>query len=128
MEYQIEYYPEDAIIQLTVIGEFARQDFTEFTKAAITAFEKYQSHRILLDVRQAVSKLTTVDIFNSPKAAQELGISARSKIAVVYQIQSEDYYFFENTSFNRGLNLKLFTDIQAARKWLIETPTGPTKV
>lgn len=128
MEFRLEYNPEDFIIQITVIGEFNNQDLNKTTAALIKAQQKYGSHRILLDHRQAIPELSTVEIFQRPKIAKSLGLSILSKIAVIYGVQEEDYRFFETTSFNQGFNMKLFTEINTAKRWLIETPTGPTKV
>jgi hypothetical protein len=39
--------------------------------------------------------------------------------AIVKNKQSDSFSFFENASVNRGVNTKVFTDAESARKWLL---------
>jgi hypothetical protein len=122
MDFTVEFILKDSIIQATVIGEFDNQELSKVSTALIEAQQEHDCYNILFDCRRAVSKLRTIEIHQRPKVAQSLGLSMHSKIAVVYKIQVDDYQFYENTAYNQGMIVKLFSDFRKARKWLLEAP------
>ncbi len=76
--------------------------------------------RLLMDISQATWALTTVDIFDLCVAQVEV-LPQGIAVAVVIrpgQISSEDVQFGETTSLNRGVTLRAFVDLEAARRWL----------
>ena len=80
----------------------------------------------LSDYRQVRLKLSTMEIFKVPQIMQAEFSSLnlwvnRLKRAVVAAEDLEDYRFYENAAINRGQHLKVFTDINEAKKWLSES-------
>jgi hypothetical protein len=121
MEFTIEFIPDDSIIFATIVGEFNNQELSQVSTALVEAQREHGCNHILFDSRKAISKLRTIEIHHRPKVAQALGLSMHSKIAVVFKIQVEDYKFYENTAYNQGMVVKLFSDISKARKWLLDS-------
>lgn len=128
MGYQIEYLSEDDIVQVSVSGEFNFEGILNIATETVRELSKYGSHRVLQDQRDAKLELSTLEIFKLPRVARALGLANNTKIALVYRENLVDYQFVETTTVNQGYVLKIFSDLKAAKKWLIETPTGPTKL
>jgi len=78
---------------------------------------------ILNDMREAVMKLSTLEIYELPKLMSEASASSGLKMynikrAFVAATDLDDYKFFETVTANRGQYAKLFFDIDEAKKWL----------
>jgi len=128
MGYTIEYIAEDDIVQVTVIGTFNFDCTLDMTSDVIKQLSNNGSHRLLQDHRQASLEMSTLEIFKLPRVAKAFGLASNTKVALVYDPEQKDYQFIETTTVNQGYVLKIFTDIREAKIWLIETPTGPTKL
>ncbi|MDD2923357.1 MAG: hypothetical protein PHQ36_13820 [Anaerolineales bacterium] len=77
------------------------------------------------DYREATVILSTMDIYDLPKIISDTlalaGLPAHKfKRAIIPPKISEDFYFFETVTLNRGQNTKLFQDVEEAKKWLFE--------
>jgi hypothetical protein len=69
--------------------------------------------------------LSTLEIYALPKIiadiATSLGINVyKIKRAVVASSDSDDLRFKENVTVNQGQHLRIFQNIDQARKWLLE--------
>jgi hypothetical protein len=128
MGYSIEYVEEDDIVQVTVVGPFSFDSTLDMTSDVIRELSNNGSHRLLQDHRQASLEMSTLDIFKLPRVAKAFGLASNTKVALVYNQDQKDYKFIETTTVNQGYVLKVFADIREAKQWLIETPTGPTKL
>ena len=128
MGYTIEYLEEDDIVQVTVGGPFSFDSTLDMTSDVIKELSNNDSHRLLQDHRQASLEMSTLEIFKLPRVAKAFGLSSNTKVALVYNQDHKDYKFIETTTVNLGHVLKIFTNIREAKRWLIETPTGPTKL
>jgi hypothetical protein len=75
-------------------------------------------------MRHARLTKETLDIYHMPKSAKQAGIVPGFKRALVVSELSSDFHFLETVFVNQGHIVKLFTDIDAARGWLLnkETP------
>jgi len=80
----------------------------------------------LSDYRQVRLKLSTIEIFKVPQLMQGEFASLNLRVnrlirAVVAAEDLKDYLFYETAAINRGQHLKVFTDIDEAKKWLSES-------
>ena len=80
---------------------------------------------MLSDYRQAELDLSTLDIYLTPRLLAEAlaphGVRASSiKRAIVVSGNLKDFHFFETVTLNTGQDLRMFQDMDAARKWLLE--------
>jgi hypothetical protein len=79
----------------------------------------------LIDYTEATVDISLLQILN---AAENISIISENlgnmkfhlKRAFVTLNHNEDIRFFENVSVNRGQNLKLFKEVESARKWLLD--------
>jgi len=76
--------------------------------------------RILCDERGLTYDLSTMDTYAAAEAVSKYSTSI-SRIAIVCRPEFlEAGIFFENVAANRGLQLRMFTDIGEAERWLSE--------
>jgi len=77
--------------------------------------------QFLVDDREMVPELSTLEIHELPATLERMGLGKRDRAAVVYNKTSPeamDFRFFEDTARNRGFRIRLFTDMADALKWL----------
>jgi hypothetical protein len=90
----------------------------EYAQAVIEAAHKYQSINILCDERSLTYNLSTFDTFELANFASQYAKFCR-KIAIVCNPDClESGKFYETVSQNRGLIVKVFTELSEAEEWL----------
>lgn len=87
-------------------------------KDLVTESETAGKYHVLVDTRGADVRLSTTDIFNLGVAVA--AASARDKVALLVPPGEQvNASFLETVSYNRGANLRAFTDFETAITWLI---------
>lgn len=105
-------------------------DLVLVIQKAVEALEEARQHssqKFLIDDREATLALDTLQLYELPKALERIGLSKCAKVAVVYTITSpsaHDFQFFETVAVNQGFDVKLFTSIESALRWLKEESDG----
>jgi len=123
MAHTITYNPETHFIETKFQGSVASDEMKEiFSEALQIAIEK-ETFLFLSDFREATINLSTLEIYELPKAmsntAIQLGLKPyQIKRAIVTNKDFKDSTFSENTNVNNGLRAKFFNDIEEAKKWL----------
>ena len=82
-------------------------------------------HQFLVDDREMVPELSTLEIHELPDTLGRMGLGKDDRAALVYTKTSPkaaDFRFFENTARNRGFSIRLFSDMDAALDWLRQVP------
>jgi hypothetical protein len=75
-------------------------------------------HRVLCDETGLEYRIGTLDTYEIGKFLSE-NVSSLLRIAIVCNPAFvADAIFFENVTVNRGLTLRMFTDMDKAREWL----------
>ena len=121
-DYTITLDPENLIVRIVVHGKFNKEIGEEIISNARKTASEHQYH-ILCDVTKAKADVSLVDWFYLPRTLPVLqNLETRSiKTAVIIAPgdQENDYKFYENVTYNVGLNLKIFFKEEEAIKWLI---------
>ena len=118
----VNYHTEQGILVVTLVGDLSQQDALRVQQEASKRQKEHGIRGILVDARLARSRMSTIDRFELLSSFQER-FSSTTKHAVVYSPGNHDLSevtFAENVAFNRGVRLKMFTDIDEARDWLSE--------
>lgn len=125
MPHKVIYNPELRIIESKLIGDMTLGEVDELlVKIAKIAKEK-DCLLILNDFREVSQKLSILQIYRLPDQIRNIfatfGINVSlCKRANVVANDLDDYIFHENVMVNRGQIEKVFTDIDQAKRWLIE--------
>ncbi len=126
MSHTVIYNSELHIIESKLQGDMTIGEVEEIvTEIAKIAKEK-DCRLIFMDFRNVLKKLSMVEMYRLPDrlknifAAFDINILAYKRANVVAK-DLDDYIFHENVMVNRGHNEKVFTDIDQAKEWLMET-------
>ena len=126
MSNTVIYNSELHIVESKLEGDMTIGEVEEIvTKIAKIAKEK-NCRLIFTDFREVSRKLPMWQIYELPNrlknifAAFDINVLVYKRANVVAR-DLDDYIFHENVMVNRGQNEKVFTDIDRAKEWLMET-------
>lgn len=96
------------------------EDVLNYTNAIIDAALQYNAHRILCDERDLEYNLSIGETFQLAEIVAEKHKYA-VRIAIVYHPKFiRDAQFYETVATNRGLIIKVTSNIDLALRWLME--------
>ena len=99
-------------------GEFNLEAGKQCIDAMVEACSQSKISRALLDCRNMTGEIEIMESFMVAKYGVKM-IGSISKCALVgREDQMFPDNFVENVAVNRGINLKLFTDVEKAVDWL----------
>lgn len=125
MAHTVTYNLEMGIIETSAQGKLtlneAKELISEITECAIAN----NCFLCLSDYHEAIIDMSTFQIYDIPKilsnVVDSLGLHPNKfKRAIIVEKGLRDFSFFETVSRNSGQNIKLFRDIDEAKKWLFE--------
>jgi hypothetical protein len=109
---------KEAYILFDLTGEFNQEAGKKCIDAMVEACSQSQISKALLDCRNMGGEIQILESFMVAKYGVRM-IGSISKLALVgREDQMFPDNFVENVAVNRGINLKLFTDIEKAIDWL----------
>jgi len=121
MAWKIQVDPEMGFIHTVYSGTLTERDVKESTVEALALAPGDGPRLFLTDVRDAESRLSTLDIYNVPKQWDALRADRRNKLALVVPGDKKiwsDAQFYETICNNRGWNVKVFAEQAPAIDWL----------
>ncbi len=126
MTHTITYNPAVGIIETVVQGPITLSEAKEIVSEIIQVAAENDCFLCLTDYRQAIIDMSTSDIYSIPKiiSNKQGSTGLHSKIfkrAIVVEKGLKDFRFLETVTLNTGQHIKLFTDMDEAKKWLFET-------
>lgn len=122
MRYSIRPSENRDYIVLAVVGDFKGRDMMKYIIESHALGKDLRINRYLVDVTRARnidSILGNYDFAYSDIKKQK-GIDLGARIAAVVSPGDQSHDFIETVLFNAGLSIKLFTDPEMARKYLLE--------
>jgi hypothetical protein len=128
LEYKIE--PQTGYLRMTCGGQYESSLNDEITDQVMWACEKYQPSKMLIDTLQVEGQMSTMDRYNlaTLSAKKYLDEKLAGKIQscrfayVGNDPMIDPRRFGETVAVNRGINLKVFTDMKEALAWLEVEP------
>jgi len=126
MSHTVIYNSELRIVESKLQGDMTLSEVEEIvTKIAKIAKEK-DCRLIFIDFRKVSQKLSILEMYRLPDRTKNIFASFGMNVSLykranVVAKDLEDYIFHENVMVNRGQNEKVFTDIDKAKEWLMET-------
>lgn len=100
-------------------------DLETYGLAIIHACVEHGVTRVLCDETALEYRLDTVDTYRAAEFMSQ-HVPALAKAAIVCQPRGlEAACFWEDAAVNRGLHVRVFTDLAAARSWLQDSRPGP---
>ena len=125
MSHTVTYNPETHIVETKAHGNLTLDEAKELISDIGQACVENNCFLCPSDYRDVTLKLSTLDIYSIPHILSEtlasMGLPANKvKRAVVVAKDTRDFEFFETVTINNGQNIKLFQDIDEAKKWLLK--------
>lgn len=119
IEYSIEY--KENLLRVTAKGfDDDLQDVLGYVDAIVKAAFEYQSQLILCDERNLEYRITTLDTFQLAEFASQYA-KHLAKIAIVCNEKClEEAKFYQTVTTNRGLQVKVMTNLEEAENWLLK--------
>ena len=118
MSVEIEVVENKDFFEFIVKGTLDLPSLKETVNALKDAQEKYNATRILVNAIGLSGELGELDRYSIGKyAAGELSRNVKFAMLAEDRLVNK---FFENVAFNRGLNLIVVDNRQAALDWLLE--------
>jgi hypothetical protein len=119
MSYEINYDEEQRRIDVTFTGKVTMPVVREYIATLLPILEETQCSRLLSDCLNAEIQLTSMDIMQFPKLAEQSPLTARLKRAVLVTPGTSGYELYETLSNIQGQNVKAFSDRAEALRWLM---------
>lgn len=127
MAYLLTIDEQPSHLHATVTGTHSAQNALRFLEEAYEACVQRGHSAVLLEMNLTGPSLDMGSIFGVIAQRSADGVKLR-KIAYVDASarDPEKMKFAETVAVNRGLNIRLFRDLDAAKRWMSDTP-GPTQ-
>jgi hypothetical protein len=126
MTHTVTYNPDPGVIHTIAQGKLTLSEAKEIiTEIAQLAIEK-NCFLCLSDYRQVTMEMTTLQIHDLPKILSTIVASlglrpSQFRRAIIAEKDSKDYLFFETVTLNNAQQVRLFQDVEEAKKWLLQT-------
>ena len=121
MPYAVAFEKDAGYVLVKLLGEVSRKDHEQSTKEATHAVRAHRCHELLVDASEAAARMplgSTYKFVSSLPERYPVGI----RIALVVHEDDYEYLrFVENVARNRGLMLRLFKDLNAAKGWIAKS-------
>ena len=123
--YTVSYNPEFHCIEVELRGDVDLSIAEEVRAEAIKLVKKHNCLSLLADLRKCTPGMSIFDILEQPQKFAEKAVEKdlhphRFKRALVLGQETETPKFYETVALNRGHNVRLFCDLEGARRWLSE--------
>ena len=121
MAHQLRVEHRGAYLHAVVEGDNTPEDVAEYLADVRRACEASGCPRVLVEENLRGPSLRTMEIF---AIAEKGGANAAGAITMVAYLDvnsehaAKDMEFAANVAANRGLNVRVFTDLREAEKWL----------
>lgn len=120
MEYEISRVAGEPFLLVTLHVDVTRALVLEFAQAASAEAGKLGLPGVLVDVRQSRSAEAVFGQYTLARDLLNADVDPRLRVASVVSPEDHSHDFVETVTRNRGFNVRLFTDMEAAKAWLRE--------
>lgn len=114
----MSYLADKNIILIKVTGVCDASSTVPIIEVVQAKAERHGCTNWLLDMREAIRCLDNLDYYRRPELYRNLNVSTAVRKAVVFPDIGEQERFYEAVCRNKGFNISVFSDIDAAMGWL----------
>ncbi len=119
MAIEYSFKPQGELMLVTASGhDDSLEDTIDYGMAVLKACLENQCTRVLCDERELEYRLGTVDTYQLAETAVQAAPKLVRIAIVIGPENLEDAAFYETVAKNRGLSVKVFQEMNEARKWL----------
>lgn len=134
MSYALKTRKESDYLYVEATGTRTPESVLGVASACAAACKEHGCYRLLLDTRRMTGRLTTVDTYEvAGKRLPLLGRGLTLRVAILVARENKArIQLFEDVAVNMGINLRIFSNVNAALRWLnagnrsgSDSPTRP---
>jgi hypothetical protein len=119
MKWEFHYHEEPNYLEVIVSGTLSHDELNKMAVERWSELRKYHCRKILFDFTQITSMLDTIDIYHRPEQSEKVGVLRQNyAAAVVPVIYIHEFRFMETVYKNRGFDLNIFDEKEAAINYL----------
>ena len=111
----------DDVLYCRVTGSNSVQNVIHYLNELHAAMEKYALRKVLIEENLSGKSLSIVEMFHVIRTANKTILSLPHQIAYVDinpEHNHDNLKFAETAAFNRWINMRLFSTVDNAEKWL----------
>lgn len=110
------------VIELVYFGSVSSKELIEAVDAAIEISKKKNTKLVLADCIKMTGGHSLLDLWALVNIYFTRDLRGLKEAIVLPSLKSSGQFvrFYETASLNRGLNVKVFSDIAEAREWLVD--------
>jgi hypothetical protein len=123
MPWELRMIEESQIIETVFSGINSMNELVQAVQTNMEMGQKHGINRFLADCTALDGGTSLTDIFHLAEFYDSLPIDRHLKEAVLLPVLPDaksDLQFFETTTRNRGFDIRVFEDRQAAIDWLLD--------
>ncbi len=120
MEWTFEYWEEIKTLYIKTRGRLTANDANKMVADAVAAMSEHQCARQIVDHRATEFDLAIAEYYQRPSINEQIGISRKWKIAMVFKTLNENTQFMETVFKNRGYIFRQFSSLEEARDWVLD--------
>lgn len=125
MEYTVQLDGENKIVSAIAKGKWDSETDNAMVQEIMGMVEANTILKVLLDIRELQFGHSVLQVFQRAQEMREkrkkVDTTSR-KVAIVYSATLQvNMPFFETASQNRGLPYRVFTEMDEAKEWLLQT-------
>jgi hypothetical protein len=127
MPWQVRYLADIHVIETVYSGRFSVEELNEVVVATLDLGREEESNLYLGDCSHLEAPDSLVDVYGLVEFYESLPVDRRSKEAIVLpaaQKAQADLVFYETAALNRGFEVRVFVERDAAIAWLTEPSAG----
>ena len=113
-----EYLEDKGIDMVKLSGTYNFDVENDLHKEMASQHKKHNAKKSLWDFREAEVMGNTMSLYKRPERYEQSGLKRSTKAALLLKELNKDWLFLEDVCVNRGWNIKLFIDYDAAIEWL----------
>lgn len=120
----VEYLAQHHAIKVTAKGTLTLEHNNQLVAAALAASYRYGTNRILVDDRDIELDMNFTNIYDLPENNQKLGVHRALRVALIFRPSTETarvFKFYEDCSYIRDFQHRVFVDEEEALQWLTAT-------
>jgi hypothetical protein len=121
MAYDMNVMREDGYLHVVVTGENTPEDVAGYLDEIRRVCAEYGLSKVLIEEDLTGTQLGTVDVYDVVETASKGVAPAIRSVAFVDTNPEHDFAqmeFAEAVAVNRGVNVRVFRDVPAAREWI----------
>ncbi|HEY9113264.1 MAG TPA: hypothetical protein VIN10_01105 [Bacteroidales bacterium] len=121
MGHELNIIVREKYVEIISKGEKSYETSLNLWNRAVEVCKENKCYKVL-GIATSTKAPSTIDSYKHADLLHNFNIDYTFKIAWV-ELNPEEYggiKFLENVLFNRGMNVKLFQDVETAKSWLLD--------